>query len=69
MADPKTPERAEDRSFTPEPGAPDGDIRDKVAPPKGLDPDSKRDEGDPALTELERIEGEPPLDLNREQQS
>ena len=67
MADDK--KRSEDRTKTPKPELLGGKIKDKAAPPKGLKPGEKKDEGDSVLDELEFRNDEPPVDLNREQQS
>jgi hypothetical protein len=62
--------RPEDRAArTPKPELLGGAIRDKAAPPPGLKPGEKRRESDSILDELEFVDGEPVIDLNREQQS
>lgn len=66
MADGK--KHAEDRTPTPKPELLGGNIRNKTAPPRGLKPGEKRDDGHSILDELEFVD-ESPIDLNRNRRS
>ena len=62
------PKRSEDRDHTPKPGRPGGDLHEKAEVPRGVRPEDKKDEGDPALNELESGREDPGVDLNEERQ-
>ena len=63
------PKRADERNYTPEPEIePVDDVKEEAGAVPTVKPETKKDEGDPFLDELDRVPGEPRIDLNEEQQ-
>ena len=62
------PKRADERNYTPDAKILPADAREEAGPVPGVKPESKKDEGDPFLDELEIGPEDPGVDLNEEQQ-
>lgn len=62
------PKRADERNYTPEPEILPADPKEEAGPVPTVKPETKKDEGDPFLDELEIGSEDPGVDLNEEQQ-